>query len=75
MEAGAEFAVFLIPLIIIVLVAIPLSLLLVVLPFWLICKKAGFHGALSLILLIPLGNIILLFFLAFSEWPALRGRS
>lgn len=56
------------------LVVMPLILALVILPFWLICKKAGFHGALSLLVLVPIGNIILLFVLAFMEWPALQGR-
>jgi hypothetical protein len=56
----------------VLLIGIPLSLLLVVLPFWFICKRAGFHGALSLLMLVPLGNIILPFVLAFAEWPALK---
>ena len=41
-------------------------------PFWRIFSKAGFSGWLSLTLIIPLLNIIMLFYLAFSEWPALR---
>ena len=61
--------------IIILLISIPLTLLLTVLPFWFICKKAGFHGALSLLMLIPVGNIVLIFILAFAEWPALRGHA
>lgn len=39
-----------------------------VLPFWFICKKAGFSPWLSLIILAPFGAIILPFILAFSEW-------
>jgi hypothetical protein len=54
------------------LIAVAASVLLTVLPFWKICSKAGFPGALSLLMLIPIGNIILLFYLAFAEWPALR---
>ncbi len=57
-----------------VLIFIPLTLVLVILPFWLICKKAGFHGALSLLVLVPIGNVILLFMLAFMDWPALQRR-
>jgi len=45
---------------------------LTVIPFWKICTKAGFPGALSLLMLVPLGNLILPFYLAFAEWPALR---
>jgi hypothetical protein len=43
-----------------------------VLPFWMIFSKAGFPGWLSLTQLIPLVNVIALFYLAFAEWPALR---
>jgi len=57
-----------------VFVAVPVTLILIILPFWLICKKAGFHGAMSLLMLIPIGNIILPFMLAFMDWPALQGR-
>jgi hypothetical protein len=58
--------------IVVFLVAIPLTLLLVVWPFWRICTRAGFPGALSLLMLVPIGNIILPFVLAFAEWPALK---
>jgi hypothetical protein len=43
--------------------------LLVILPFWKIFSKAGYSGWLSLTLLIPFINIVMIFFLAFSEWP------
>ncbi|MDA7876791.1 hypothetical protein N9A89_01850 [Akkermansiaceae bacterium] len=42
--------------------------LVVVLPFWFICKKAGFSPWLSLITLIPFGAIVLPFILAFVPW-------
>ena len=74
MESSLDMSIMLLP-IIIVLVSIPVAILLTVLPFWFICKKAGFHGALSLLMLVPLGNIILFFVLAFAEWPALRGQT
>lgn len=48
--------------------------LLTVIPFWKICAKAGFPGALSLVILVPFGNSILPFYIAFAEWPALKGR-
>ena len=55
-------------------ITIPLVLLLVfgVLPFWCICKKAGYPAWYSLAALIPPLNIAFMFFLAFSEWPMLR---
>ena len=37
-------------------------------PFWFICKKAGFSPWLSLLDIIPLGNLVLLYVLAFAEW-------
>lgn len=42
---------------------------------WRICSKAGYSGALSLLMLIPLlGSIILLLVLAFGKWPVNRNR-
>jgi hypothetical protein len=40
----------------------------ILIPFWFICKKAGFSPWLSLLNIIPLGNIVLLYILAFAEW-------
>jgi hypothetical protein len=50
-----------------------LNVLLVVLPFWKICSKAGLPSVLSLLMLVPVANIILPFYIAFTEWPALKG--
>ena len=52
--------------------------LLTVIPFWRILTKAGLPGPLSLLMLVPVANIILPFYVAFTDWPALRnggGRS
>ena len=46
-----------------------------VIAFWKICSKAGFPGALGLLMIIPIANIILPLYLAFAEWPALKGDS
>ena len=46
--------------------------LIFILPFWKIFTKAGFPGWLSLLMVIPFANIIILFYLAFAEWPALK---
>lgn len=56
--------------VILFLIIIP-GILLTIIPFWKICSKAGFPGALSLLMIVPIANIILLFYIAFSEWPAL----
>ncbi len=48
-----------------------LGAILTIVPFWKICSKAGFPGALSLLLLIPVVSVILPFYIAFAKWPAL----
>ncbi len=50
-----------------------LFLAIVVVPFWRICTKAGYSGWLSLLVVIPVANVIFCYFLGFSEWPSLRG--
>ena len=40
----------------------------VVLPFWVIFKKAGFPPAISILLLVPLVGTIVLYVVAFSQW-------
>jgi hypothetical protein len=49
-------------------VIILVGYIIVIVPFWFICKKAGFSPWLSLINVIPLGGIILIYLLAFAEW-------
>jgi hypothetical protein len=39
---------------------------------WQIAEKAGFSGAMSLLMLIPLVNFIVLLVFAFTEWPIQR---
>jgi hypothetical protein len=43
-----------------------------VIAFWKICTKAGFAGPLALLMLVPIANLILLFYIAFTKWPALK---
>ena len=45
-----------------------LGVVLVIIPTWFICKKAGFSPWLSLLIIVPLGGLILLYVLAFAEW-------
>jgi energy-coupling factor transporter transmembrane protein EcfT len=45
-----------------------IGLVVVIVPFCFICKKAGFSPWLSLIYIIPLGNLVLNFVLAFGNW-------
>jgi hypothetical protein len=37
---------------------------------WHLCRRAGYSSWFSLAMLIPLANVMLLYFLAFAEWPA-----
>ena len=60
---------------IIILFILPFVLLFSILPviaFWKICDKAGFNGALGLLMLVPIANIILPLYVAFAAWPALK---
>jgi hypothetical protein len=47
----------------------------VIWPFWKIFTKAGFSGAMAILMIIPVVNVVMIFYLAFSEWPALKGGS
>jgi uncharacterized membrane protein YhaH (DUF805 family) len=45
------------------------TLALVIVIQWRIAAKAGYNGALSLLLLVPMVNFIVLLIFAFGEWP------
>jgi hypothetical protein len=36
---------------------------------WCLCSRLGYSSWFSLAMLVPLANILLLYFLAFAEWP------
>ena len=44
----------------------------IIVPLWKVFSKAGYSGALSLGMTLPLVNIVLLYFLGFSDWPVLK---
>lgn len=44
------------------------GLAVVIVPFWFICKKAGFSPWLSLLNVVPFGGLILWYVLAFADW-------
>jgi hypothetical protein len=46
--------------------------IIIILPLWKVFSKAGYPGALSLGMLLPVVNIVLLYFLGFSDWPVLK---
>ena len=43
-----------------------------VIPFWRICTRVGFSPWLSLLVVLPLVNLVFVYYLAFSEWPSQR---
>lgn len=60
--------------VVVILVAIAVRALFVWF-FWRIFVKAGFNGAIGLINIIPLGELVCILILAFSDWPMAPGRS
>jgi len=53
----------------------PLVLIIVAVKILIFCKifsKAGYSWALGLLMLVPIANIVMLFVLAFAEWPIQR---
>jgi hypothetical protein len=47
-----------------------LAVLIGVVPFWRICSRVGHSPWLSLLIFVPLINLIFIYWLAFAEWPA-----
>ncbi len=43
----------------------------IIIPFWFIYAKAGHSKWLSFLMVVPLVNLAMLYFLAFSNWPNL----
>ena len=46
-----------------------IAIIFFVIIYWRIFSKAGYSGALSLLMFIPIANIIVLCVLAFGKWP------
>ena len=47
---------------------------LIIVPFWFIFRKAGYSQWLSVLMIVPIINLGMLYFLAFSDWPKVRER-
>lgn len=58
-------------LIIILFLLLPLAAVWI-LPFWLIFAKAGFPSELSLLMILPGPNLVVLLYIAFAQWPVHR---
>jgi len=55
-----------------ILVALLVGLMMLIVTlviWWRIVSKTGYSGVLSLLMFVPVANLILLFVLAFSKWP------
>ena len=50
-------------------------LVVIFLPYFRIFKRTGHSGWWALLMFVPIANIITLYIIAFSRWPALEGRS
>jgi len=53
----------------IIMVFFLVGIVILIVPFWFICKKAGFSPWLSMLCLVPsIGMLVLLYVLAFADW-------
>ena len=44
-----------------------------IIPYWRICQRIGWSPWLSLLMALPLVNLIFIYVLAFSNWPSQKG--
>jgi hypothetical protein len=59
----------------IVIFATLLALVMIAIKVLIFCKifgKAGYSWALGLLMLVPIANIIMAFFIAFADWPVCK---
>lgn len=46
-----------------------------VIPAWRICQRTGYPGFMGILILVPLLNLALLYFIAFANWPAVDSKN
>ncbi len=46
-----------------------------IVPYWKIFERAGFSGPLSLLMIVPIANLIVLYVVAFSPWKTIVSSS
>ena len=51
------------------LILAPLAILIWVVPLWRIIRRTGRHPALALLAVVPLSALLILWWLAFADWP------
>jgi branched-subunit amino acid transport protein AzlD len=56
----------------VILIAVLVSLLFTILVYFMIFKRTGMNPWLSLLMLVPIANFVMLIILAFTEWPIQR---
>ena len=44
-------------------------------PSWRILNRAGYGGAWSLLIVVPILNVVLMYVFAFAHWPVLNRRT
>jgi hypothetical protein len=62
------------PELLVLLVMVLLSAVVVAFPAGRICQRAGFPPWLGVLAVVPLANLLLLWFVALAEWPASKVR-
>ncbi len=58
----------------VVVLCVAALLLLVIWPAGRICRRAGFSPLLGVLAVVPVLNVLLLWFVALAEWPITRSR-
>ena len=56
----------------VVIASIAVFSVLTMIPWFFIYKKAGYHPAMWCLMFVPIVNLVMMFVLAFSEWPIER---
>ncbi len=56
----------------ILFIVVLFAIVFLLVPYWRIFRKAGFPPALSLLMILPLVNVVMIYYLAFAEWPGLK---
>lgn len=70
-DSSSSLQTFLAAYFAIVAVIVIASIIFNIVVYWRICSKAGYSGAMSLLMFVPFGFLIMLCILAFGNWPAL----
>ena len=64
--------IFIVLLVLFILMVVVITTAITLLIWCKLFSKAGYSWALGLLLLVPIANIVVPFFLAFADWPILK---